>query len=440
MDTKQRQILQPPPLLEVGSPAATALTSQLDVDIVVPVYNEQVSLPACIAKLHAHVNRDDFPFIARITIVDNASTDDTLKVARDLAACYNGIVVHHLDEKGRGRALRQAWLTSTASVVAYMDVDLSTDLAALLPLVAPLVSGHSDIAIGSRLTRGSRVTRGSKREFISRSYNLLLRTTLGAKFSDAQCGFKAMRADRAQQLLPMTTDGEWFFDTELLILAQRMGLRIHEVPVDWVDDPDSRVDIMATALADLRGIRRMMVAGWSGKPITPSANPELAATLPEQLPNQLGRFVVVGIFSTVAYSLLFLAARTAMGAQAANLFALVLTAVANTAANRRFTFGISGPHDRGRHYVKGLIIFGIGVAITSASLAILHTVAPTASTAVQLTVLVVANLAATVIRFLGMRSWVFPWRRSHESMTVASDPTHYQPFTPAEPVEGGSQS
>ena len=138
-----------------------------------------------------------------------------------------------------------------------MDVDLSTDLAALLPLVAPLLSGHTDLAIGTRLARSSRVVRGAKREVISRCYNLLLRAALAPRFSDAQCGFKAIRADRARELLPLVEDTGWFFDTELLVLAERAGLRIHEVPVDWVDDPDSRVDIVATALADLKGIARL---------------------------------------------------------------------------------------------------------------------------------------------------------------------------------------
>ncbi len=162
-----------------------------------------------------------------------------------------------LEEKGRGRALRTVWGASDAPVLAYMDVDLSTDLAALLPLVAPLISGHSDLAIGTRLGRGSRVVRGPKREFISRCYNLLLRGTLQTGFTDAQCGFKAIRADVARRLLPLVEDTGWFFDTELLVLAERAGLRIHEVPVDWVDDPDTRVDIVATALADLRGIWRV---------------------------------------------------------------------------------------------------------------------------------------------------------------------------------------
>ena len=164
-----------------------------------------------------------------------------------------------MDLPGRGRALRGIWSQSDAEVLAYMDVDLSTDLNALLPLVAPLLSGHSDLAIGTRLARGSRVIRGPKRELISRGYNMLLRTLMGARFSDARCGFKAIRRGQARALLPLTKDSGWFFDTELLVLAERAGLRIHEIPVNWVDDLDSRVDIIATALADLRGMARLGV-------------------------------------------------------------------------------------------------------------------------------------------------------------------------------------
>jgi hypothetical protein len=139
-----------------------------------------------------------------------------------------------------------------------MDVDLSTGLEALLPLVAPLISGHSDLAIGTRLARGARVVRGPKREVISRTYNRLLHLSLRSRFTDAQCGFKAGRAATIKALLPQVEDQAWFFDTELLVLAERSGLRIHEVPVDWVDDPDSRVDIVRTALDDLRGIFRVL--------------------------------------------------------------------------------------------------------------------------------------------------------------------------------------
>ena len=216
------------------------------VDIVVPVHNEEVDLATSVRRLDSFL-AETFLYSYCITIADNASTDSTWSVARHLAAELPQVQAVHLDQKGRGRALRAVWSESPAPILAYMDVDLSTDLRALLPLVAPLISGHSDIAIGSRLARSSRVVRGSKREFISRSYNLILKGTLATSFSDAQCGFKAIHASVADDLLPLVQDNNWFFDTELLVLAQRAGLRIHEVPVDWTDDPDSRVDIVATA-------------------------------------------------------------------------------------------------------------------------------------------------------------------------------------------------
>lgn len=225
-------------------------------DVAVPVFNEETDLDPNVRRLHAHL-RDTFPYPFRITVADNASTDRTPRIAAALAAELAEVEWTRLSEKGRGRALRAVWSRSGAPVLAYTDVDLSTELTALLPLVAPLISGHSDLAIGTRLAPGARVVRGPRREVISRCYNVLLRRTLAVRFSDAQCGFKALRRDVAERLLPLVRDGGWFFDTELLVLAERQGLRIHEVPVDWVDDPDSRVDLLATALADLRGIARL---------------------------------------------------------------------------------------------------------------------------------------------------------------------------------------
>lgn len=239
---------------EPHSPTGSTATATLEV--VIPVYNEEADLEQCIRRLHAHLE-DNIPFRSQITIADNASTDSTLAVAQRLADDIDGVQVHHLEEKGRGRALKAVWLDSDADVVAYMDVDLSTDLNALMPLIAPLMSGHSDLAIGSRLARSSRVVRGAKREFISRSYNLILKTSLRARFSDAQCGFKAMRTDVARELLPLVQDTGWFFDTELLVIAEKAGLRIHEVPVDWVDDPNSSVNIVDTAVKDLEGCWRV---------------------------------------------------------------------------------------------------------------------------------------------------------------------------------------
>jgi len=297
-------------------------------------------------------------------------------------------------------------------VLAYCDVDLSTDLAALLPLVAPLISGHSDLAIGTRLARSSRVVRGARREFISRSYNLLLRGTLGAGFSDAQCGFKAIRADVAHRLLPLVEDTGWFFDTELLVLAERSGLRIHEVPVDWVDDPDSRVDIVATAIADLKGIARLGRALATGRlPLAElrgqlGRSPDPVPGVPTGLPGQLVRFAAIGVASTLAYALLFLLMRDPVGAYAANLLALVITAVGNTAANRRLTFGVRGSAGAATHQLQGLIVFALGLALTSGALAALHTWLPAASQAVELLVVIVANALATLLRLVAYCSWI----------------------------------
>ncbi|MFE2421197.1 glycosyltransferase [Streptomyces hokutonensis] len=626
-------------------------------DVVVPVFNEETDLEPNVRRLHAHLS-EAFPYPFRITVADNASTDRTPDIAARLAAELPGTEWLRLPEKGRGRALRAAWSRSPAPVLAYVDVDLSTELAALLPLVAPLISGHSDLAIGTRLAPASRVVRGPKREVTSRCYNALLRSTLAVGFSDAQCGFKAVRRDVADVLLPLVEDTGWFFDTELLVIAERAGLRIHEVPVDWVDDPDSRVDILATALADLRGIARIGGAlargtltpaalrfpapddttaaaptepsaqltrsqpglgvqltsaeAGEGARLTPAqsgpvaqldgarpgsgvqltraevgegarltpaqlglvaqldgvqpglgvqltsaevgeavrltpaqlgpvaqldgARPGLGVQLtsaeageavrltpaqlgpaaqldgaqrglgvqltsaeagegarltpaqsgpaaqldgaqpgpavqltqaqpgpavqqaqaqapagpPAQLTRahaglpaptsqasaglpaptsqasagppaqfahiarapagpaaQLARFAAVGAMSTVGHLLLYAALSPALGVQAANALALLLCALANTAANRRLTFGHRGRGGALRHHGKGLVVFLIGLALTSGSLAALHHAAPSAGHATDLAVLLAANLTATVLRFLLLRAWVF---------------------------------
>ena len=290
-----------------------------------------------------------------------------------------------------------------------MDVDLSTDLRALLPLVAPLLSGHSDVAIGSRLAHGAKVVRGAKRELISRAYNTILRTVLRVRFSDAQCGFKAVRADTARELLADVRDDEWFFDTELLVRAQRRGLRIHEVPVDWVDDPDSRVDIVRTARADLRGVARL----WAGAPVV--------------------RFMGIGAVSTGAYALLLVLLRSPLGVQAANAAALALTAVANTQANRRLTFGIQGRPSLLRHHVMAFVVFGLTLAITTESLVLLHALDRSPTRLLETAVLVVASAAATVTRYVGLKSWVFARRHrqpANAELPGASSGTCAEPVLP----------
>jgi putative flippase GtrA len=398
----------------------------LQVDIVVPVRNEERDLAPSVRRLVSYL-REGFPFTARVTIADNGSTDGTWAVADRLARDFDEVRAVRVEQPGRGRALRAVWSQSDAEVLAYMDVDLSTDLNALLPLVAPLLSGHSDVAIGTRLARGSRVIRGPKRELISRCYNLLLHACMGARFSDAQCGFKAIRREQARALLPLTQDTGWFFDTELLVLAERAGLRIHEIPVDWIDDLDSRVDVVATAVADLRGMVRLGSGFARGRIKVPQlrgsalAGPRGGArrAAPGELRLQIASFAGVGIASTIAYVVLYLLLRGVMPAQAANAASLLVTAVANTAANRRLTFGISGRQQAAWHQVKGLIAFGIGLALTSGALAALPA---HSSRGLEASVLVAANLVATVIRFVLYRTWVFGKSRPNKSDADKGEP------------------
>ena len=380
--------------------ASTASTPPV-VDIVVPVFNEAHDLEPSVRRLRTFLD-ERFPYPARITIADNASTDGTWSIAQGLEADLAGVRAIHLDQKGRGRALRTAWLASDARVLAYMDVDLSTGLDALLPLVAGLLSGHSQVAIGSRLAPGAHVTRGLKREVISRCYNLILRSVLGAGFRDAQCGFKAIRADVARELLPLVEDQAWFFDTELLILAQRAGLRILEVPVDWVDDPDSRVHIRSTAIADLRGVGRLLRRQRS---VLPGFAPPDGARRPG-LGGQVGRFATIGVISTIAYVGLYSLARAFEPAALANAAALVATTLGNTAANRRLTFGIRGRTDLLRDHLAGLAGLAVALTITTLSIGALETTVAHPSRAAELIVLVGANALATICRFGLLRALI----------------------------------
>ena len=226
------------------------------VDIVVPVLNEEKILQSSIETLDEYM-MENLPYRYQITIADNGSQDNTLKIAKNLAQNHQSVRVVRLAERGRGRALKQVWQSSQADILTYMDVDLSTSLDDFLPMIQPLVAGEAGVAIGSRLMKKSKTSRGFKREFISRCYNKIIKLTSRTKFSDAQCGFKAIRRDVAKRFLPKIKDNEWFFDTELLIKTERAGVPIHEQPVTWIEDTDSRVKIMKTAVDDLKGLHRV---------------------------------------------------------------------------------------------------------------------------------------------------------------------------------------
>jgi putative flippase GtrA len=437
-----------------------------DVDIVIPVHNESEQLAASVTSLRSYLDAS-FPFSATITIADNASTDDTWQIATELADTLVGVEAIHLEQKGRGRALRAAWSRSCSSVVAYMDVDLATELDALLPLVAPLLSGHSDVAIGSRLATGAHVVRGTKREFISRGYNLLLRAALRSACTDAQCGFKAMRREAAMELLPLVEDNEWFFDTEVLVTAQRIGLRIHEVPVDWVDDLDSRVDVVQTALEDLRGVARLLGPSARQRALLRPARPAgpanggvptpveqhptssaMGPSRPEWSPLSLGgpgdaalavptrevadqqvfadellRFAGVGAVSTVAYAALFAALEPTLGSYVANTVAIGLCSLGNTAAHRGMAGTARLGLDRRRRVLAAGSLLAVSLSVSTGALAATRAMGLT-SLAPELCAVTAANAGAAVVRFAILRSWIFrPEFGTHLSVVEQNEGT-----------------
>jgi glycosyltransferase involved in cell wall biosynthesis len=226
-------------------------------DIVIPVYNEAHVLEGSIERLRSHLRDDAFPYTWRIVVADNASTDRTLAVAQALEDRLGDVSVVHLPQKGRGRALSKVWLESDADGMCYMDVDLSTGLESLVPLAAGVLDEGYDLAYGSRMSAGSQIERSLKREITSRGFIFLIKLLFLSKLADTQCGFKAISRQAAQELLPLVENKEWFWDTELLLLAEKGRYRIKEVPVRWIEDPDTRVNVLKTIAEDLRGLLRM---------------------------------------------------------------------------------------------------------------------------------------------------------------------------------------
>jgi len=226
-------------------------------NVSLPVLNEEKDLAKNVPVLMEFLKRwNEIPY--EVVIADNGSTDQTAEVARRLAQEHAPhLRVLQLRERGRGRAVKRAWTESRADIVSYMDIDLSADLECFPMLIHPLLKGTCDLAVGSRLHKDSQTTRGLKREILSKGYNTLTKLLLGAQFSDAQCGFKALSRKAADVLLPLVKDDEWFFDTEMLVIAARRGLRIQDVPIRWVDDPDTRVKVWSTMVKDLKGLARL---------------------------------------------------------------------------------------------------------------------------------------------------------------------------------------
>ncbi|TMR93419.1 glycosyltransferase [Nonomuraea basaltis] len=381
-------------------------------DIVIPVLNEERALPGCVRTLAGFL--DGFPLPWRITIVDNGSTDATWLVATALAREFDRVLARRIDVRGRGAALRAAWRDSPADIVAYMDVDLSTDLDALFPLVAAVASGHSEIAVGTRLAHSARTRRSLRREVVSRAYNALLRYGFGAGFSDAQCGFKAARTDVVRPLMDKIEDNSWFFDTELLLLAEHNGLRVHEVPVDWIEDVDSRVRVVRTAIDDLKGLARVAWSMSTGRARVEVARPEPTPRHPDAVVARpravtLAKFIsfaAIGALSVILYALFYLPLREFWSPATANLGALVLAGIINTEANRRWTFGRVR---RTTMHFRAAALFTANYAVTT--MAVLA-VPPAAGRLAEVGAVVATYCLLITIRFSALDRWVFSRARN----------------------------
>ncbi len=375
----------------------------LAVEVVVPVYNEASGLEASITILRRYLD-ESFPFRTLVTIADNGSTDGTALIAQRLASTLDGVQATILTRKGRGFALRSAWSASQAEVVAYMDVDLSTSLAALLPLVGSVLSGHSDIAVGTRLAKGSRVVRGPKRELISRAYGHIVRLSLRSHVSDFQCGFKAIRRQCALELLPLVEDNDWFFDTELIVTAERLGVRISETPVEWTDDPHSSVDLVATATDDLRGIWRI---AHGRRPERVRAQRAAAGSSPSATTDQLLSFAGVGVLSTLSYLLLFALGWKALGPWLANAAALAFCTLVNTALHRSLARRSPAGRTAQPSFVAVIaVLYGVSLVATTAAIAVAGALIGS-SLVVDALAATGASCGASLIRFSLLRGWAF---------------------------------
>ena len=371
------------------------------VDVVVPVHNDAEALNACVAQLRDHL-AGSLPLPWRITIVDSASTDGTWQAAQDLADRYSGVTAMRLDAEGRGRAVRAAWAASDASVLAYVDVQLSTNLNAFLPLVAPLLSGHSDVAVGSRFSRNARVTHGPRRGLNSRAYSRVLTLVLGTGVRDTQCGFKAVRADVAHVLLPAVRDNTWFFDTEFLVLAERLGLRIAELPVDWTGSPGAPAGATPTRRHDLPGMWRLAKTLWLRR-----VSVELGESVPQRGPvgkgNAVFRFLRLALCCAALYLAGFLGLQPALGAYWANGLTLTTVTLVCGFANQRYSHGLR-LHVASRCRVfKAIAAYAGSLAGTTAVLKILFLSSIKPGLTVQATV---ATLIAALVVSLRL-SFIF---------------------------------
>jgi glycosyltransferase involved in cell wall biosynthesis len=354
--------------------------------IMLPVYNEAPTLKRSIASLQPFLSDPILTSNAqvKVVLVDNASTDDTSQIGAELADEYDNVEYLRLEHKGRGYALKTAWLQSDADVVAYMDIDLSTSLAHLNDLVLPLLNDEADIVFGSRLSKNSSVTgRSLTREVLSRGYNKLLKFFMAADFKDAQCGFKAIRRDVFEKLAPNIKDKEWFFDTELLLQSEYNKYRMLELPVVWVDDPDSKVKLARTVRADLKGMARVY---RKEKPYAPF--------------HRLFSFGVIGLITTVGYGVMYYLLTRVLHPQLAILLTLSAMTLINVSLNRHFTYRKTTSADISIHYIVGVTAFLLSWAISGGGLYVIEKIHGPFSAVHETFIVVGLSLVGTVIKYV----------------------------------------
>lgn len=209
----------------------------MKIDFCLPVYNEEKIMKGSVVRLLEFCQSQNWNFNWQIALLINGSRDQSLEIARQLAERHpDRIVCFDYPEAGRGRALKKYYLASQADILTYMDIDLAVSLDNIQPLIDPIICGQADMVIGSRLLPESRIKRSFIRELSSQSYNYLSRIILGHKFSDMQCGFKAVKTESFKKLSPFITDTQWFFDTEMIAFGHLFDYRIKEIPVDWSEN------------------------------------------------------------------------------------------------------------------------------------------------------------------------------------------------------------
>lgn len=372
--------------METGTSAVVPLQRNRPVEylieIAIPIYNEEKVLAESVHRLRQYL-KANLPHSFVITIADNGSTDSSWDIATRLSEELPDVTALRVPLKGRGGAIRHAWAQSKAPIVAYMDVDLSIDLDAFAPLVASVISGHSDLAIGTRYAQGSFVDRSLKRAFFSRSFNYLLRNALGARFSDGMCGFKAARRDAIEDLLPSIDDNKWFFDVEMLLFAQRNGLRIHEVPVLCIDDPNTTVHVVRDSVADLKAMARVA--------------PRLTGGVRDT------GFRAVWALTTAMYAVLYVVFRDIMPALGANTLALTIAAFLNTLALRQFSYGVRGAARAIRYQLNTWFDFGVRLVLTTVGIIVVHSTWPDATLVTECVAVFALVAGSSSIRFLLVR-------------------------------------